>query len=282
VLAVGALVLFAMYTLSVVAALGVAFVLGRTVLKGPRPTLVLELPPYRMPRAVNIARAVASRVRRFLVDAGTVILALTIVLWALLSFPRDAVREAELDARVAEAQAITDEGARDEALASLDHERAEARLEHSLGGRFGHLIEPAIEPLGFDWKIGVGLVASFAAREVLVGTLGIVYGVGGDADETSDTLRERLRAARAPRRHGAVHAAHGRVADGLLRARRAVHEHARRDQARVRLVEVGALHARVHERARVRGLVPRLPGRPPARLRLRGLRVRARLRMQGA
>jgi ferrous iron transport protein B len=113
---------------------------------------------------MNVLRTVGERTWSFLSNAGTIIAAITIVLWALLSFPRDAVREAELDARVTEAQAITDEAARDEALASLDHERAEARLEHSLGGRFGHLIEPAIEPLGFDWKIGVGLVASFAAQ----------------------------------------------------------------------------------------------------------------------
>jgi ferrous iron transport protein B len=198
----GAVALFSMYVLSVVATLGAAAVIKRTVLQGPQPPLLLELPPYRWPQPKNVLRTVGERTWSFLSNAGTIIAAITIVLWALLSFPRDGAREAEIDARVAEAEAITDEAARDEALASLDHERAEARLEHSLGGRFGHLIEPAIEPLGFDWKIGVGLVASFAAREVLVGTLGIVYGVGGDADETSDTLRERLRAAR--RRDGSV------------------------------------------------------------------------------
>jgi ferrous iron transport protein B len=195
VLAVGALVLFAMYTLSVVAALGVAFVLGRTVLKGPRPTLVLELPPYRMPRAVNIARAVASRVRRFLVDAGTVILALTIVLWALLNYPKDPVTEARFDERRAAAQTEPDEGAKAEALAALEAEQAGERLRSSAAGRVGQVFEPALEPLGFDWKIGVGLIGAFAAREVFVSTLGLVYDVS-DATEETAGLHAQMREAK--------------------------------------------------------------------------------------
>lgn len=192
----GAIALLAMYALSVVATLGAAAVMKRTVLAGAPPALLLELPPYRLPQAKNVLRTVGDRTWSFLSNAGTMIAAITIVLWALLSFPRDAAHEAELDARAETASAITDEAARDETLTAIDHERAESRMEHSVGGRLGHAMEPAIEPLGFDWKIGIGLLASFAAREVLVGTLGIVYGVGGEADETSDTLRERLRAAR--------------------------------------------------------------------------------------
>ncbi|MBN8613506.1 MAG: ferrous iron transport protein B [Deltaproteobacteria bacterium] len=192
----GAIALLAMYALSVTATLAAAAVMKRTVLKGAPPALLLELPPYRLPQITNVLRTVADRTWQFLANAGTMIAAITIVLWALLSFPRDEVREAALDARAEVASAIASEGERDEALTAIDHERAEARMENSLGGRFGRVMEPAIEPLGFDWKIGIGLLASFAAREVLVGTLGIVYGVGGEADETNDTLRERLRAAR--------------------------------------------------------------------------------------
>lgn len=192
----GAIALLAMYALSVIATLGAAAIMKRTVLKGAPPPLLLELPPYRLPQAKNVLRTVADRTWQFLSNAGTMIAAITIVLWALLSFPRDAASEAALDARAEEASAITSETERDEALAEIDHARAEARMENSLGGRLGRIMEPAIEPLGFDWKIGIGLLASFAAREVLVGTLGIVYGVGGEADETNDTLRERLRAAR--------------------------------------------------------------------------------------
>jgi ferrous iron transport protein B len=172
------------------------------VLRGPQPPLLLELPPYRWPQPRNVVRTVADRTWAFLSNAGTIIAAITVVLWAVLSFPRDDAREAALDARVLAVASMTDETAREAALAEIERERAEERLEHSVGGRFGRLLEPAIEPLGFDWKIGVGLVASFAAREVLVGTLGIVYGVGADADESSDTLRERLRSAR--RRDGSV------------------------------------------------------------------------------
>lgn len=197
VLAVGALALFAMYVLSVVAALLVAFVLGRTVLKGPRPTLVLELPPYRMPRAINILRATSSRVRRFLVDAGTVILALTVVLWALLNYPKDAASEARFEERRAEISAVSDETARTEALAALDAEQAGERLRGSAAGRVGHALEPALEPLGFDWKIGVGLIGAFAAREVFVSTLGLVYDVS-DATEESAGLHDQLRAAKRP------------------------------------------------------------------------------------
>lgn len=191
VLPIGAVALFAMYFLSVAAALGAAAVLRRTALKGPTPALVLELPPYRMPVARNVATAVWERTRSFLTNAGTIILAISVVLWGLLAFPRSA----EIDARYdAEAAAAVGEDAR----ADVEHRRTEAQLGVSVAGRIGRAIEPALEPLGFDWKIGVGLVASFAAREVLVSTLGQVYGVGGDADETSASLHDRLRAARHP------------------------------------------------------------------------------------
>jgi ferrous iron transport protein B len=83
-------------------------------------------------------------------------------------------------------------------MAALDSEVDGARLRNSLGGRLGHFIEPVIEPLGFDWKIGVGLIGAFAAREVFVSTMGVVYGVGADVDEESTTLRERMKAERRP------------------------------------------------------------------------------------
>ncbi len=191
----GALALLSMYALSVSATLGAAAVLKRTILKGETPPLLLELPPYRVPQLGSVARAVAQRTRSFLWDAGTIIAAITVVLWALLSYPRDAAGEAELDARARASAHLEDRAERDEAIEAIEHARAELRMEHSVGGHLGHLMEPLIAPLGFDWKIGIGILASFAAREVFVGTLGIVYGVGTDADETSDSLRDRLRAA---------------------------------------------------------------------------------------
>ncbi len=197
VLAPGAVVMVAMYGLSVTSALVGAAVLKRTVLKSPTPPLVLELPPYRMPKPGPVLRAVASRVRVFLTEAGTVILAITVVLWALFTFPRDddIAQTAEAARRAAElTTAPGDE--RDAALAAIDGRAARLQVEASIAGRLGRAIEPALEPLGFDWKLGVGIIASFAAREVLVSTLGLVYGLGDATDEDSTSLREAMRADR--------------------------------------------------------------------------------------
>jgi ferrous iron transport protein B len=169
VLSVGGLLMMAMYLLSVSMTILAAFVLKRTILKSPTPPFVLELPPYRMPVWSSVLRRVMERCVVFLRDAGTVILAISIVLWALLYFPRP---EPGTPASVA--------------------------LEQSYAGSAGKAIEPLIEPLGFDWKIGIGLVASFAAREVLVSTMGIVYDVGAEADEESAPLREAIQKERHP------------------------------------------------------------------------------------
>ena len=198
VISTGAAVLFAMYALSVGATLGAAAVLRRTVLKGARPTLVLELPPYRWPTPRNLLSTTWSRVRAFLVDAGTIILALTIVLWALLSYPKSDAIEAEHAAERAAVEQTLEGDARVEALAEIDAREASRMLEHSVGGRLGKAIEPALEPLGMDWRIGIGVIGAFAAREVFVSTLGIVFGVGDEVDEEDQTLREELRAATWP------------------------------------------------------------------------------------
>ncbi len=196
-LSVGALVLFAMYLLSVVASLTAAYVIGRTVLKGPRPTHLLELPSYRWPRARNVADATWDRVKRFFVDAGTVILALTIVLWGLLNYPQSSETLARFEAERAAAAQITDDAERSDKLAAIEAEASGARLRESIAGRVGHAIEPALAPLGFDWKIGVGILGAFAAREVFVSTLGLVYDVS-EADEENPSLRAALKAARHP------------------------------------------------------------------------------------
>lgn len=197
-LSAGAVALFAMYALSVVAALGAAAVLRRTVLKGPAPTLVLELPPYRMPALGVLLRGVWQRVRTFLIDAGTVILSLTIVMWALLSYPKspEIAAEAELQRATVQAQTLPDEE-RDARIAAIDNRESGAQLRQSAAGRLGHLIEPVIAPLGFDWRVGVGIIGAFAAREIFVGTLGIVFDIS-DADETNETLRSELKAATWP------------------------------------------------------------------------------------
>jgi ferrous iron transport protein B len=195
VLSMGAVVLVSMYALSIGAAITMAAVFKRTLLRSPTPPLVLELPPYRLPRASQVARAVLGRVRTFLVEAGTVILAITVVLWALLKFPIDDNVVAARDAAIAVVQRELPAGdERDARIAKIDADADKRLVEHSAAGRFGHALSPVLSPLGFDWKIGVGIVASFAAREVFVSTLGIVYGLGNDADEESVDLRAAMRA----------------------------------------------------------------------------------------
>jgi len=130
------------------------------------------------------------------VDAGTIILAMTILLWALLSFPKSsevAGRYAAEGDRIEQTALPVIE--KEQALASLKAQEASEQLRQSFGGRFGHAIEPALRPIGFDWQIGVGIIGAFAAREVFISTLGVVFGIG-EADENTKPLRQALRDAR--------------------------------------------------------------------------------------
>jgi ferrous iron transport protein B len=192
----GAVALFSMYTLSVLVTLAAAAVIRRTVLPGAAPTFVLEMPPYRWPSAPILWINAWRRLRIFLVDAGTIILAMTILLWALLSFPKSAnVAEHYAAERERVEQTTLSQMEKAEALRSLDAREAAEQLESSLGGRFGHAIEPALRPIGFDWQIGVGIIGAFAAREVFISTLGVVFGIG-EAEEENKPLRQALRDAR--------------------------------------------------------------------------------------
>ena len=192
----GAVALFSMYTLSVLVTLVAAAVIRRTVLPGPAPTFVLEMPPYRWPSAQILWLNAWRRLRVFLVDAGTIILAMTILLWALLSFPKSAVVTEQYAAeRVRIEQMASPEAEKAAALRSLDSREAAEQIGHSFGGRFGHAIEPVLRPIGFDWQIGIGIIGAFAAREVFISTLGVVFGIG-EADEENTPLRQALRDAR--------------------------------------------------------------------------------------
>ncbi len=159
------LLLLSMYLLSTVSALAVGYLYKRTILASPTPPLVLELPPYRIPRVLNTLAVVGDKTLAFIKGAGTVILAFTIVLWALLSFPRE------------------DTGAGGE---------GPTRIEASYGGRVAKTLEPAVTPIGQDWRVGIGILGSFAAREVLVSTLGLAYGMEADDDDPVQ-LREAMR-----------------------------------------------------------------------------------------
>jgi ferrous iron transport protein B len=186
-ISVGGLLLLLMYAISVGMTVTAAFVLKRTILRSPAPPFVLELPPYRMPVFSSVVRRVLERCKVFVRDAGTMILACSIVLWAALYFPRGSGFTFSRGKTEIEASATSPQST----------EQAE-RLKQSFAGRLGHVIEPAIRPLGYDWKIGIGLLASFAAREVMVSTMGLVYGVGRGADEESVPLREAMRSERDP------------------------------------------------------------------------------------
>jgi ferrous iron transport protein B len=184
------LVLFSMYFLGIAAAVTMAVVLKRTVLAGGRTLHVMELPPYRMPHWRSILTAVRERSLLFVRNAGTVILAVSVVLWFLASHPRDGAPERALDERVAAAQTRGDVAE----VERLEKARPGVALEGSFAGHVGHFIEPAIAPLGFDWRIGVGLVTSLAAREVMVSTLATMHHLGS-AEEDVGSLRETLRTA---------------------------------------------------------------------------------------
>jgi ferrous iron transport protein B len=187
------LLMMAMYLLAVIVTLIAAAVIGRTVVKARRVPLLLELPPYRLPTVKVVLRQTMSRGGVFLKEAGTVILVFTIILWALLSFPK---HDATSDTTQASAVTQSTAGASPDA-ASADAASADAAsaITHSYGGRLGKAIEPVIAPLGFDWRIGIGIIGAFAAREVFVSTMGLVYGIGGDIDENSQPLREKIRQA---------------------------------------------------------------------------------------
>jgi len=191
------LVLFSLYVMGILAAVSVAWVLKRTALRGPRPLYVMELPPYRVPSWRSVLLTVRDRAGLFVQKAGTVILAVSIVLWFLASYPKNAeVKPLEKRLEAVERGAPT-KAQRAEA-AQIQNEIAGVSLRDSFAGRAGRLIEPAIAPLGFDWKIGIALLSSFAAREVMVSTMATVYNLG-DADPTSVSLREKLRHAENPR-----------------------------------------------------------------------------------
>jgi ferrous iron transport protein B len=163
---VGIMVL--MYALGTFGAFGFAWLFKRTLLKGKPPLMIMELPPYRLPRVRDVMLHMVERSGIFLKRAGTVILAISVVLWFLAAYPK------------APAGATDTE-----------------QLAQSFAGRAGHAIEPLIKPIGFDWQIGIGLISSFAAREVFVSTMGVVFNAESNGEDTK-TLQHALGAATWP------------------------------------------------------------------------------------
>jgi len=203
------LTMFAMYMVGIVVAIAVAWVLKKTILKSGTSSFVLELPSYKVPSLRNIWQRMFDGGWAFVRDAGTMIVVVTIIVWAAAYFPRQNVAslpanlsgDAKLvETKTAELEAMSDqESTEATALAkeiSLSQNRLDAhQLENSFLGRAGHTIEPVVKPLGWDWRIGSAAIASFPAREVIVSTMGVIFGLGSDTDEESDSLRGTLKSA---------------------------------------------------------------------------------------
>ncbi len=198
--------LWLIYLIGIVLAIASAKLLRLTVLRGEAPPFVMELPLYRLPTLRGLFIHMWDRGWMYLKKAGTIILGISIILWALTSFPKKANFDRDYDGEAAEARAayLTAGGSLSEAkatceakLVELAHARRAEELAYTAAGRIGHGLEPVVRPLGFDWRIGTALIGAFAAKEVFVAQMGIVFAVG-EGDEGSEALRERLQAAYTP------------------------------------------------------------------------------------
>jgi len=215
--------MFAMYLIGITTAVFIALIFKRTVLKGKTPPFVMELPGYKIPSPRTVLSRMVENGWSFLRGAGTLIVAVTVVVWAAGYFPRDpaieqqiraasAQERSDLEAGLAEIESrddrATDEDARNR-LAALERDLADldrdisnqiaaANIQQSFLGRAGRLIEPAVRPLGWDWRIGCAVIASFPAREVVIGTLSVIYHLGEGQDQQSESLRETLQSATSP------------------------------------------------------------------------------------
>jgi ferrous iron transport protein B len=193
-----ALVFAAAYATGALAAVLAAVVFNRTILPGGSRPLLIELPPYRLPSLRAALLHTFDRAKIFVKQAGTIILVVSLVLWALSHYPKSAAPPAAvaLTTQAAQLEKSGDTQKATELRADADHLTAQFSLRNSAAGKIGRVLEPVLKPLGYDWQIGIGIVSSFAAREVIVSTLAIVYGVGQDAAEHhSASLYDSLRRA---------------------------------------------------------------------------------------
>ncbi|MGK0239078.1 MAG: ferrous iron transport protein B [Candidatus Pelagisphaera sp.] len=194
--------LFGMHFVGLIVAMPFAYLMNRFVLKTPPQPFLLELPNYQIPKVRDVLIRMYNQGKEFVVNAGTVIFAITIVIWAMLYFPRpeSVALEAQgvfLESLAAEngwsiAESRVQLDASEDLQEVLDHQVSSAYIEQSFMGRIGKTVQPVFAGAGFDWKITVGVIASFPAREVLISTLGIIYSLGGDVDEEAGDLRDTM------------------------------------------------------------------------------------------
>ena len=186
------LTMLVMYLLGIVVALLMAWLFKKTLLKGATPMLIMELPPYKQPVPKVVLRHMWDRSKLFLKRAGTVILGINIVLWFLATYPRHAEVTRQFDEQRGTVQREAGnppklDDTQQAKVDDLNKTESGEHLRRSFAGMMGRAIEPLIKPLGFDWKIGIGIVGSFAAREVFVSTMSTVYNVGEVADSDAGT-----------------------------------------------------------------------------------------------
>jgi len=187
--------LFLIYLIGIVLAIICAKIFRSTLLKGEATPFVMELPPYRMPTLKGLLIHMWERTWLYVKKAGTIILAIVVVLWALASWPKlgDQKRAVFEEQRIAaSAGKQADDKQVVERLEEIDAAEHEAELENSAIGRIGKFVAPVFKPCGFDWKISTAILPAFAAKEVFVGQMGVIYAVGEDADEESEPLRQKL------------------------------------------------------------------------------------------
>ena len=197
------LVLLLMYLVGILVAIPTAMAIQHFAFTGLHSSFLMELPSYKLPRARNVGMVLWQRAGSFVKRAGTMILAVTIVVWFLGYYPRNAAISAEHDTMRAalenpvEGTAPLTPEERQVRLDEIDHAEAGALLRQSFLGRMGRGIEPVVRPLGWDWRIGMAVIASFPAREVVIGTLGTIFNLG-ESDEESEPLKEVLRSSTWP------------------------------------------------------------------------------------
>lgn len=192
VLSLQGLVLMGLYVFGVLIAMFVSYLLNLFIKIKEKSFFILELPLYKQPRWNNIIVTMFDKAKVFVFDAGKVIMVISLLLWGLSSFgpgeKRDQINRTYTE-RIKNTPSLTE---------SLEKERAASLLEHSYAGILGRSIEPVIRPLGYDWKIGIALITSFAAREVFVGTMATLYSVGESEDSSGNTLTKKMESAKRP------------------------------------------------------------------------------------
>ena len=180
------LVLFILYLLGFFMALFSAYIMKLILKAKEKSYFIMELPTYKAPRFKHVSYTILNNVKAFVFEAGKVIVAISIILWVLASYgPGNSMEDASNRIKIQNPNLSGVE---------LTNKIAGEKLENSYAGHFGKFIEPAIRPLGYDWKIGIALITSFAAREVFVGTMSTIYSLGGEIDNENATIKNRMRA----------------------------------------------------------------------------------------